>query len=150
MKTPCFILIHSLGFSLENEKERVDKLLMQEDLNLLKAVFIDPQDNQIVNLLDSIRLILNSSVNVNRILGSNTDGTGLVEILKNKLHHKKPHVRVSLLRTLNAICTKSDDPGHFLKKNKLLEVVQFMAKEDSSKLVQKMALNLLLEGGKSK
>lgn len=133
---------------MENDRDRVEDLLLKEDLNLLKDIFVDPQDNQIMNMLDSIRIILNNSVEINRRLGNNTHGNGLVEILKNRLHHKNPHVRVSLLRTLNSLCTKSEDPSNFLKTNKLLEVVQFMAKADSSKLVQSMAQQLLKEGKK--
>ena len=136
--------------SAEHARERTEAVMLQgSNLHVIHQVFTNAGDHQLISLLDSCLKILQASTAINRTLGSDNSESGFVAILRNKLHHPIPHARVSLLRTLNVMCSKHDDPSHFLKENNLLKVVRFMAQNDLSNLVKNMAVALLKEGGKS-
>jgi len=142
--------LEALAVCTEFARERTESVLLQgTNLQVIHQVFINAGDHQLINLLDSCLKIVQASTAINRALGSDNSESGFVAILRNKLHHPIPHARVSLLRTLNVLCSKCDDPSHFLKENNLLKVVRFMAQNDLSNLVKNMAVTLLKEGGKS-
>jgi hypothetical protein len=114
---------------------------------LIKDAFIYVHDHELNKLLESIIKILTSSSKITVSLGSDNSDNGFVAVIKNKLHHPTPLVRVSLLKSLTIICSRSSDPPHFLKNNNLLKVVKYMAENDNSALVKNMAVTLLKEGG---
>lgn len=134
--------------SLEHERSKVETVLsFEENVELIKDAFIFVHDHELSKLLDSIVKILTNSTKITISLGSDNTENGFVALIKNKLHHPLPLVRVSLLRSLTIICTKSSDPPHFLKNNSLVKVVMYMAENDNSALVKNMAITLLKEGG---
>lgn len=135
---------------MENEKAKVESILLRSsNLELIKGVFVNTKDYQLVSMLESILKILTASPQINKQLGETTKEGGFVGVLKNKLHHPNAHARVNLLKTLNALCSKYNNPQQFLKHNNLLKVVNFMATNDSSMLVKNMAVLLLREGGQN-
>jgi len=141
--------LDAIAICLDNERAKVEPILLKEKhLFLMKEIFVNVGDHNLVNLLDSMLSILVSSSAINTTLGADNKETGFVAILKNKLHHRNPHARVRLLRALNTMCSKYQDPQHFLKHNNLLKIVRFMASRDSSLLVKNMAVHLLKEGGR--
>eukprot|EP01117_Protostelium_nocturnum_P008943 TRINITY_DN320_c0_g1_i1.p1 TRINITY_DN320_c0_g1~~TRINITY_DN320_c0_g1_i1.p1 ORF type:complete len:1357 (-),score=566.17 TRINITY_DN320_c0_g1_i1:87-4157(-) len=142
--------LEAVAVCVENEREKSEKILLKpENLQVILDVFAKAGDHQLVNLLDSTLKILVASVNITKVLGSDSSDKGFTSILKNKLTHPTPHARVSILRALNSMCSKNEDPKEFLKSNKLLKVVRFMAVNDLSMLVKNMAVQLLKEGKSS-
>lgn len=138
----CYIFIF---YSLENEKEKVEKIItsIENYINLLKEVFMNAGDHQLINLLDSLLKILNASIKINQELGQNNE---FIEILKGKLHHPNPHARVALLKTLTSICLHYKERHNFLKNHHLSKIVKFMAKQDNAIFVKQIAESLLKEG----
>jgi len=140
--------LEAVAVCTEHEREKVEGLVLTGDnLTIIRDIFANAPDHQLVDLLESMHKILISSANINKQLGNNNKEGGFVNVLKNKLHHPNPHARVTLLRTLNTMASKSADPPRFLKQYNLLKVVKFMAANDSSNLVKNMAFQLLKDGG---
>jgi len=140
--------LDAIGACLQFEGgEKIEEIIMDDDnLDVMVNIFSNAGDHLIVQLLESLLTVLNSSVKINKQLGSNLGENGIVSILRGKLHHPIPNARVNLLRTLTALCKEYKEPKMFLLHNNLLKVVNFMATEDSSALVKSMAVKLLQDG----
>lgn len=140
-------VLDAIASCLENGTERSEKVLItNNNILLLKSVFIDSKEHQFITLLESLLKILSVSKVINRQLGSDTSPESLVSILKNKLSCQDPVARLHLLKILLILCSKQEKPGDFLKKNNLLKAVKFMSESDNSDLVKNVAVQLLKEG----
>jgi len=140
--------LEAIAVCLQSEKERTEKKILEPShLEKILTLLSNTPEHQLSYFLDSTLKILCASSLVNQKLGNQEYGIAFVGIVKQKLTHPDPHIRVILLSILDSLVDNYHDSTHFLKNNGLLKAVALMATEDISNLVRNMAVKLMSEGG---